>query len=192
VRCIAASHRLTEFSSRGLLGCWSWRHKTVRNVGILPQHYTASQQDLDLNLHGRKVKLSLCFNWTPRHEGVLGEWMYSSTHSLTSALEGGEWSASRPGCFTPGGPQSRSGRSTRRESNPDRPARSPALYRLSYHGSSSWPWKPEISHNRGFIDFAVLSSRFWWKTCGDGESQVNWILFFYVCNSGYKPIQPMT
>jgi len=31
-----------------------------------------------------KVKLSLCFffNWAPRHEGVLGEWRYSSTHSL--------------------------------------------------------------------------------------------------------------
>jgi len=27
--------------------------------------------------------------------------MYSSTHYLTSALDGGEWSASRPGCFTP-------------------------------------------------------------------------------------------
>jgi hypothetical protein len=26
---------------------------------------------------------------------------YSSTHSLTSALDGGEWSASRPGHFTP-------------------------------------------------------------------------------------------
>jgi hypothetical protein len=48
-----------------------------------------------------KVKLSLCFNWAPRHEGVLGEWMYSSTHSLTSALDGSEWSASRPGRFTP-------------------------------------------------------------------------------------------
>jgi hypothetical protein len=48
-----------------------------------------------------KVKLSLCFNWAPRHEGVLGEWRYSSNHSLTSALNGGEWSASRPGRFTP-------------------------------------------------------------------------------------------
>jgi hypothetical protein len=47
-----------------------------------------------------KVKLSLCLNWAARHEGVLGEWMYSSTHSLTSALDGGEWSASRPGRFT--------------------------------------------------------------------------------------------
>jgi len=30
-----------------------------------------------------KVKLSLCFffNWAPRHEGVLGERSYSSTHS---------------------------------------------------------------------------------------------------------------
>jgi hypothetical protein len=48
-------------------------------------------------------KLSLCFNWTPRHEGLLGEWRYSSTHSMTSALEGGEWSASRPSRFIPRG-----------------------------------------------------------------------------------------
>jgi hypothetical protein len=27
------------------------------------------------------------------------EWRYSSTHSLTSALDGGEWSASRTGRF---------------------------------------------------------------------------------------------
>jgi hypothetical protein len=31
----------------------------------------------------------------------IGEWRYSSTHSLTSALDGGEWSASHPGRFTP-------------------------------------------------------------------------------------------
>jgi hypothetical protein len=31
----------------------------------------------------------------------LGEWRYSSTHSLTSALDGVEWSTSRPGRFTP-------------------------------------------------------------------------------------------
>jgi hypothetical protein len=30
-----------------------------------------------------------------------GGWIYSSTHSLTSALDGCEWSASRPGRFTP-------------------------------------------------------------------------------------------
>jgi hypothetical protein len=29
-------------------------------------------------------------------------WRYSFTYSLTSALDGGEWSASRPGRFTPG------------------------------------------------------------------------------------------
>jgi len=45
-----------------------------------------------------KVKLFLCFNWAPRHEGVLGEWKCSS---LISALGGGEWSASRSGRFTP-------------------------------------------------------------------------------------------
>jgi hypothetical protein len=35
------------------------------------------------------------------YEGVLGEWRYNSTHSLTSALDGGEWSDSRTGRFTP-------------------------------------------------------------------------------------------
>jgi hypothetical protein len=35
------------------------------------------------------------------HENVLGQWRYNSTHSLTSALDGGEWSAQRPGHFTP-------------------------------------------------------------------------------------------
>jgi hypothetical protein len=31
----------------------------------------------------------------------IGEWRYSATHYLTSALDGGHWSASRPGRFTP-------------------------------------------------------------------------------------------
>jgi hypothetical protein len=48
-----------------------------------------------------KVNLFLCFNWAPRHEGVLREWMCSSNHSLTSPVDGGEWSASRLGRFTP-------------------------------------------------------------------------------------------
>jgi hypothetical protein len=40
-------------------------------------------------------------NRAPLHEGVLGEWRYISTHSSTSALDGGEWSALRHGRFTP-------------------------------------------------------------------------------------------
>jgi hypothetical protein len=68
------------------------------SAGILPHHYTASQPrrpqletspPLSLIIHTMmmmmmmmiKVKLSLCFNWTSRHEGVLGEWKHSSTHS---------------------------------------------------------------------------------------------------------------
>jgi hypothetical protein len=56
-------------------------------------------------LHHRTVKVkvkvkSLWFlHWAPRHEGMLREWRYNSTHSLTY---GGEWSPSRPGRFTPG------------------------------------------------------------------------------------------
>jgi len=48
-----------------------------------------------------KVKFLCDFNQAPRHEGVLEEWRYSFMHSLTSALHGGEWSASRPGRLTP-------------------------------------------------------------------------------------------
>jgi len=48
-----------------------------------------------------KIVPVLSLNWTPHHEGVLGMWRYSSTHSLVSALDGGEWCASRPGRFTP-------------------------------------------------------------------------------------------
>jgi len=35
------------------------------------------------------------------HEDVIGEWTYRSTHSLTPARDGGEWSASSSGRFTP-------------------------------------------------------------------------------------------
>jgi hypothetical protein len=81
---------------------------------------------------------------------------YISTHSLTSALDGGEWSVSRSSRFTPRerapgthwiagwvGPRTgmdtvrkRKIPTTRRYSNPDRPARRQSLYRLSYTGSS--------------------------------------------------------
>ena len=70
---------------------------------------------------------------------------------MTAALEGGEWSAARPGHFTHGKdpvpivqearwapePVWTGGKSRRhRDSIPDRPARSQSLYRLSYlaHG----------------------------------------------------------
>jgi hypothetical protein len=67
---------------------------------------------------------------------------------LTSALDGNEWLASRPGRFTPGaishrypldrrlgGPRSRSGEEKNLALSgikPRRPVRSPQLYRLSY------------------------------------------------------------
>jgi hypothetical protein len=56
----------------------------------------------DYKVKGKgKVVPVLFFNWAPHHESVLREWRYRSTHSLTSALDGREWSASRPGRFTP-------------------------------------------------------------------------------------------
>jgi hypothetical protein len=100
---------------------------------------------------GKGKKLSLCFNSAPRHEGVLGEWRYRSTHSLTSALDGGEWSASRPSRFTPRerapgthwigdwvGPRTvldavvkRKVPSSRRESNPRTPIVQPVVQRYT-------------------------------------------------------------
>jgi hypothetical protein len=48
-----------------------------------------------------KGKVVPVLKYAPRHEDVLGEWRYSSMHSLTSALGRGEWLASRHGSFTP-------------------------------------------------------------------------------------------
>jgi hypothetical protein len=56
----------------------------------------------DIHVHGKgKGKVVPVRNQAPRHEGVLREWKYRSTHSLTSAIDEGEWPASRPGRFTP-------------------------------------------------------------------------------------------
>jgi len=41
------------------------------------------------------------FHPTTGHEGPAVEYKYSSTLSLTSALDGGGWSTPRPGRFTP-------------------------------------------------------------------------------------------
>jgi hypothetical protein len=86
-------------------------------------------------------------NEAPRHEGVMGEWRYSSTHCLTSALDGDEWSASRPGRFTPRerapgthwvGPRAaqdavvkRKPPSPRRETNPRTPIVQPVAQRYT-------------------------------------------------------------
>jgi len=54
--------------------------------------------------HGKvrgKGKVVLVLNQAPCHESVLGEWIYSSTRSLTPVLDRGELSDSRPGRFTP-------------------------------------------------------------------------------------------
>jgi hypothetical protein len=41
-----------------------------------------------------KSKVVPVLNSAPINEDILGEWRYSSTHSLISALEEGEWSVS--------------------------------------------------------------------------------------------------
>jgi hypothetical protein len=97
-----------------------------------------------------KIKVVPVLKQAQRYEDVLGELKYSSTHSLTSALVGGEWSASRSGRFTlaekalgthsiEGWVGSRAGLdmeskrknpSPRRESNADHPIVQPVASRL--------------------------------------------------------------
>jgi hypothetical protein len=62
------------------------------------EHYNR-QYGLRWNVEKEKVNFSLCFIWAPRHEGVLGEMEHSSTNSLASALDGGDWSATGHGWF---------------------------------------------------------------------------------------------
>jgi len=48
-----------------------------------------------------EVKLSLCFNWPPRHKGVLG--VEVQLHAfLISTLDECKWSASSPAVLPPG------------------------------------------------------------------------------------------
>jgi hypothetical protein len=113
-------------------------------------------EDFDCGLLGckvkKKVKLSRYTPW--RH--IMGERRYSSYSFLTSILDGGEWSASRPGrALPPGkeppgthwiggwvGPRAGLDAQARRKilclcrgSNPDLPVHSQTLYCLSYRGS---------------------------------------------------------
>jgi hypothetical protein len=98
--CIALRISLVSFCRHNPLCCFSTNAyfcclflESVRKLLGTPSYQRTSDR--------LKVKLSPCFNWAPRHEDILKEWRYSSTHSSTLALDGGEWSASRPGRFTP-------------------------------------------------------------------------------------------
>jgi hypothetical protein len=110
--------------------------------------------------------------------------MYSSIHFLTSALDGGEWSASRPGRFTPRerapgtawiggwvGPRAvlyavvkRKIPSPRRESNPRTPIVQSVAQRytdwaitalgLTLYTRNFWPWVP---HGTRCQDWLIVS-----------------------------------
>jgi hypothetical protein len=83
-------------------------NKIVR-ISHLPMHIVGLSHVVLLHAVHRKVKvevmlkvkLSLCFDWAPRHESVLGSGGIAPRILWPRALDGDEWSALRPGHFTP-------------------------------------------------------------------------------------------
>jgi hypothetical protein len=98
VLCYYPTIRLDEL--RKISKNWVWG-------GDIPGRYSNSghpeyKPGIELKRGGKcKGKVVPVLDEAPRHKGVFGEWRYSSTHSVTSTLDEGEWSASRPGHFTP-------------------------------------------------------------------------------------------
>jgi len=63
--------------------------------------HSYTHKHIYIYIKDKNVK-SLCFNWALCYEGVWGNGdIYSSTQFLTSALDGGDLSASRSDRFTP-------------------------------------------------------------------------------------------
>jgi hypothetical protein len=92
VRCVIAWIWSKMVSWEGFGRKWSWRIRLAIQRRLNGENLTHAS---------RAGKVVSVLYRAPRHEGVLGEWRYSSIHSLTSALDGNEWSASRPCRFIP-------------------------------------------------------------------------------------------
>jgi hypothetical protein len=111
-------------------------------------HDVSRMDSVFIGTKGKRWSCPCAFNRAPRHEGVLGEWMYSSTHFVLGTRW--RWAFSfKPRPLYPqenspwypldrrlGGPQSQSGRGGEEKNSlasagtrtPDHPARSSALY----------------------------------------------------------------
>ena len=125
----------------------------LRNLDVRKGEFSKRDQE-KLNLFSEWIKVR------PRagNEGPKGEYNFSSTLSLTSALDRVGWLTPRPDRFTPGketryplyrrlgGPQVRS----RQVRSPDRPARRQSLYRLSSRGPL-WVDQRNTSANKDAI-----------------------------------------
>jgi hypothetical protein len=75
----------------------NWRLKTV-----ISNQLTDNKIHIwNLTFTGTGKVVPVLFSLSTMPWRCIGEWRYSSTHSLTPALQGVEWSASRTGHFTP-------------------------------------------------------------------------------------------
>jgi hypothetical protein len=92
---LGVAHLTAQGDSCGKIPHWpslvsNWR----TSLRHLPQDYKSSQWDV-------KINLSLgVINWAQRHDVISGS-EHIGPPFVTSALDGGEWSASRSCCLTP-------------------------------------------------------------------------------------------
>jgi hypothetical protein len=59
---------------------FQWRYYCTCKPQYLLKEDLSSIPHINKTTGKVKVKLSLCFNWAPWHEGIFGDWRYSSTH----------------------------------------------------------------------------------------------------------------
>jgi hypothetical protein len=83
------------------LACTAIETSTMQGFYSVGDKEHGTQHVCPFDFCNIKQTYTKLFNSVPHHEDVLVEWRYSSTHSVTSALDGGELSASRFGRFTP-------------------------------------------------------------------------------------------
>jgi hypothetical protein len=148
-----------------------------------------------------KIKLSLCLT---KHHAMKAywEWRYNSTHSLTSALGGGGWSASRPGRLTlrgrdPGthwtggwvGPRTvldavgkRKIPSPRRKSNPRTPIVQPVAHRYTDWAITDLYVSPNIIFKWFFHRSSLQNRLLWYKTTNNSRVTRNLAHTFQTSN----------
>jgi hypothetical protein len=95
-----SSHPCTVDGCNEALNVWEAKWWIQREEGGRSVQWEGAVTGTE-RIHSTLIVLNVLSGPVTRHGGALGERIYSSYSLFTSALEGGEWSASRPGRALP-------------------------------------------------------------------------------------------